>query len=418
MKNEEEIFGNFQKVYHSSSEFNPKDYPDKLNDGSFIVLPLMMNKSYALRKNKWFKGFRGPDYNKIVNFTDKDYDLLNDINLDTYFKHLNKTYDKLNYLESNYKVFQNILLIKLDRLLGEAHKLERNLKFSTNTVGKKIKKIPGFFFDGEKHVNQYHLTVNNPQLLLKLFKLIPEALIFKGFKILEPHKNEDDFDDTFEEDEDVSKFTYPDIHKKTSFLRRLSNKVQKTHDQYYKNYPDAVYEKDLGASDKKIYEIIDAFDFSGMSIDSFEYFTFKIRYHKIECENLIRRIELIKRRRIKKKRQSVSKGHIYFMSNKAYPNIYKIGSTFGLPEERAEELTGTGHLYPFKVEFSIEIENAEYYEKSLHKILSKFRVNKNREFFDIELKKLKDISIQLSAIVKNHGSEIKLSKLKALLNII
>ena len=63
-------------------------------------------------------------------------------------------------------------------------------------------------------------------------------------------------------------------------------------------------------------------------------------------------------------------------------NIYKIGSTYGLPDERAEELTGTGHLYPFKVEFFIEITDAEYYEKLIHRALNKYRVNKNREFFE------------------------------------
>ena len=38
-----------------------------------------------------------------------------------------------------------------------------------------------------------------------------------------------------------------------------------------------------------------------------------------------------------------------------YQNTFKIGSTYGDPDDRAEELTGTGHLYPFKTVFKIKI---------------------------------------------------------------
>ena len=73
----------------------------------------------------------------------------------------------------------------------------------------------------------------------------------------------------------------------------------------------------------------------------------------------------IKNMRKKGKEKIENVGYVYVLSNKSLPlNTYKIGSTYGLPEERAEELTGTGHLTPFKVVYKIKIQSAEYYEKS------------------------------------------------------
>ena len=76
-----------------------------------------------------------------------------------------------------------------------------------------------------------------------------------------------------------------------------------------------------------------------------------------------RQLELILRGRKKEKEKNDNFGYIYVLSNKAYPNIYKIGSTYNNVDARAEELTGTGHLMPFKVEAQIKIRSAEYYEK-------------------------------------------------------
>ena len=50
-------------------------------------------------------------------------------------------------------------------------------------------------------------------------------------------------------------------------------------------------------------------------------------------------------------------GYVYVFSNKSLPpNTYKIGSTYKLPEERAEQLSGTAHLTPFKVVYKIKIQ--------------------------------------------------------------
>jgi hypothetical protein len=127
---------------------------------------------------------------------------------------------------------------------------------------------------------------------------------------------------------------------------------------------------------------------------------------------MLRKIELLIRAKTKSKAKIENVGYVYVLSNKAYPEIYKIGSTYGIPEERAEELTGTGHLHPFEVEISIEIESAEYYEKILHELLNGYRVKQNREFFKIEIGKLKNILKEVSNITFNGKKKIKSIELK------
>jgi len=131
-----------------------------------------------------------------------------------------------------------------------------------------------------------------------------------------------------------------------------------------------------------------------------------------ETEKYLRKIELLKRTKIKGEKKISNTGYVYVLSNKAYPNIYKIGSTYGLPEERAEELTGTGHLTPFKVVGKIKIQSAEYYEKSIHKLLKDYRIKKGREFFKLDLSKIKDCLKQVSEISEQGTKKITLAKIQ------
>ena len=128
-------------------------------------------------------------------------------------------------------------------------------------------------------------------------------------------------------------------------------------------------------------------------------------------EKILRRIELTIRAKKKGEEKMINVGYVYVLSNKAYPNVYKIGSTYGLPEERAEELTGTGHLTPFIVVAHIKIKNAEYNEKLIHRFLKKDRVKKGREFFRINLKEIKDILKKVDKMSDKGKIKISLSDL-------
>ena len=84
-------------------------------------------------------------------------------------------------------------------------------------------------------------------------------------------------------------------------------------------------------------------------------------------------------------------GYIYCLSNESYKDTYKIGFTKNDPLTRMAQLNTTGLLYPFKLEFAKQVKNYQDKEKKLHLIFDKYRVNKNREFFKIELKEIKQL---------------------------
>ena len=109
--------------------------------------------------------------------------------------------------------------------------------------------------------------------------------------------------------------------------------------------------------------------------------------------------------------------YVYVLSNKSYPNTFKVGSTSGTPRDRATELTSTGVLHPFKVSFQIQLKNAEYYELKTHKILESYRVRNNREFFKIDLIKIKDCLNQISKISEKGSKKITLVNLKKEINL-
>jgi len=101
-----------------------------------------------------------------------------------------------------------------------------------------------------------------------------------------------------------------------------------------------------------------------------------------------RRVELAIRSHKRTERLADNLNYIYVMSNKAYPDTFKIGWTSILPEERAEELSSTGVLYKFKVEHYKKFKDAEKVEALLHKKLKKYRVANNREFFKHPIDKI------------------------------
>ena len=77
---------------------------------------------------------------------------------------------------------------------------------------------------------------------------------------------------------------------------------------------------------------------------------------------------------------------VYVLTNISMPNLLKIGSTSKEPDKRAEQVSrGTGVPTKFRVEFAFKCFNAESLEREIHKYLKPFRVNNDREFFQISL---------------------------------
>ena len=77
---------------------------------------------------------------------------------------------------------------------------------------------------------------------------------------------------------------------------------------------------------------------------------------------------------------------VYILSNPSLPNMLKIGYTKNEPEIRAKQISSsTGVALPYKVEWAFQCFNSEQLEQEVHAELASYRVNRQREFFDIPL---------------------------------
>jgi hypothetical protein len=81
------------------------------------------------------------------------------------------------------------------------------------------------------------------------------------------------------------------------------------------------------------------------------------------------------------------KGFVYILINPSIPRQIKIGTTTKTSEERANRLSSHPSVpTPFVVVYDELVSNCKEVEKRLHKKFSAYRVNRNREFFNIPIK--------------------------------
>ena len=85
------------------------------------------------------------------------------------------------------------------------------------------------------------------------------------------------------------------------------------------------------------------------------------------------------------------KGYIYILTNKAFPRWVKIGRTVNDPRQRASELSSTGVPHSFVVAFSMKVTDCVKAEKWLHDKFSQYRVNQNREFFEVASQHVEEV---------------------------
>lgn len=87
---------------------------------------------------------------------------------------------------------------------------------------------------------------------------------------------------------------------------------------------------------------------------------------------------------------------VYILSNPSVPNMFKIGYTKNLPEERAKQLSkATGVALPYKVEWAFHCFDGFGLEQEVHHKLDSYRVSNNREFFQVTLNEAKEIITEL-----------------------
>ena len=81
---------------------------------------------------------------------------------------------------------------------------------------------------------------------------------------------------------------------------------------------------------------------------------------------------------------------VYVLSNPIQPGILKIGYTKLTPDERARQISNaTGVALPYDVAWAFKCFNGEQLEGEVHRALEMYRVNKQREFFQISLEEAK-----------------------------
>jgi hypothetical protein len=118
------------------------------------------------------------------------------------------------------------------------------------------------------------------------------------------------------------------------------------------------------------------------------------------------------------KNKTSTQGYIYILSNPSMNGIFKIGKTTRHPNERMNELHTTGVPTPFVLEFSILVPNCNVTENKIHGLLNFCRVQKNREFFKINIEKALDLFLgeigdfELDFTTKNFNVESLQNKIR------
>lgn len=90
------------------------------------------------------------------------------------------------------------------------------------------------------------------------------------------------------------------------------------------------------------------------------------------------------------------KGWVYIITNKAMPDLVKVGFSSKDPKIRAREFYNTGVPHRFVVEYEMLVNDPYKIEQKAHKILARY--NENKEWFKC------DINIAIEAIRQAAGN--------------
>jgi hypothetical protein len=119
----------------------------------------------------------------------------------------------------------------------------------------------------------------------------------------------------------------------------------------------------------------------------------------------------------------MAKGFIYILSNPSF-KFLKIGFTLRDPAIRITELNTTGVPTPFEIIYEALVLNPEILEGKIHQELSEYRINDNREFFQVHketaynLVKQVFVKNNIEVLYERIGFDLKLMPNKKLGNIV
>lgn len=291
-----------------------------------------------------------------------------------------------DYIDLNNYFYKIVSLISEYYLIFDLNLFKDRLYPWSSVVDSKVKK--NFEYDNLTGINK-NLPMSFMQAIDKIMDTWPnegsggypfkvkstyQEFIKKGrVPTWGGHSNQSSWDNSFSRFTKCSK----DDHKKPALVLRF-NEI---------NYSKLIDEEKLAHYCDKIRN--DKYKNEGALIERYFYNKF-LPLAKEALNRVLRRIILIERVRKRSVELATNLNSIYIFSNKSYPkNTYKIGWTTGLPEDRADQLSSeTGVLHPFKVMYSKQFKDAEKREKQIHKHFNEYRVRKNKEYFDLDLKKI------------------------------
>ncbi len=92
-------------------------------------------------------------------------------------------------------------------------------------------------------------------------------------------------------------------------------------------------------------------------------------------------------------------GRVYVLTNSVMPGLVKIGYTLATVEGRIKELFTTGVPSDFVIAYQVEVRAPSSLEAVVHKKLTEYRENQNREFFrcsvEIAISTVRGLAIEI-----------------------
>jgi hypothetical protein len=97
-----------------------------------------------------------------------------------------------------------------------------------------------------------------------------------------------------------------------------------------------------------------------------------------------------RRKNLYHNREGEGDSWVYILVNPTMPNLVKIGFTDKTPDKRAEQISrSTGVPLKFSVVYAFRCFNAHALETELHRHLKGYRINNDREFFQMSVEEAK-----------------------------
>lgn len=93
-------------------------------------------------------------------------------------------------------------------------------------------------------------------------------------------------------------------------------------------------------------------------------------------------------------------GAVYIMTNPSLPSVIKIGKSKNAVNRR-RQLSKTSTPFEFILNFQIETKDHDLLEKLAQKSLARYRVNKRREFFEIDVDTAKSQILEIANNLEN-----------------